>query len=47
MARSDWSVSHYHLPVGARQETELVQQNLGKFNKSPLLTVKYTDEMYR
>ena len=25
IARSDWSVSHYHLPVGARQETELAR----------------------
>ena len=25
IARSDWSVSHYHLPVGARQEAELAR----------------------
>ena len=22
-ARSDWSISHYHLPLGVRQENEL------------------------
>ena len=44
---TDWSVSHYHLPVGAREETELARWNLGKFDKSPLLMVKYTDEMHR
>ena len=37
----------YHLPVGARQEIELARWNWGKFNKSPLLSVKCTDEMYK